>query len=199
MVDMILNDRRTPVTYKSARSSASGSKENAAGMDIIMIGYAGLAGAIRLFFEHETEIRGHFSPSFTELFIKESEECISGVHEAEKQLESAGVTGIHAAGEGGIYAALWDFAGGYGCGLRVFHKDIPVRQDTIEICELYGEDPYMIYSEGCFLLASDRANMLARRLSSGGCPANVIGYFTDDNDRVIINGEDRRYLTPYRG
>lgn len=169
------------------------------GLDLVMAGHAGYAGSIGLFYKYENEIRGRFSPSFTESHLKyQSTYNISALN-AVRTVDKETAPYVHTAGEGGIYAALWDFAEKNNCGLTAYLKEIPIRQETIEICDLYGQDPYMIYSGGCVLYATGKGNMLAGRLRQQGCPAAVIGHFTDSNDRVVINDDEKRFLTPYKG
>ena len=38
--------------------------------------------------------------------------------------------------------------------------------------------------------------MLAQQLQQQKIPAAVIGFLSADNDRVIVNGEERRFLEP---
>ena len=38
--------------------------------------------------------------------------------------------------------------------------------------------------------------MLAEQLQQQKIPAAVIGFLSADNDRVIVNGEERRFLEP---
>ena len=124
------------------------------------------------------------------------------------------------ASEGGIYAALWKLADKCGAGITVDLKKIPVRQETIEISNYFDFDPYMMESAGSLLMAvpEGRGEELVQALADGslgaGCnlnnngkngqnsgktefriPAAVIGKMTAGNDRVIINGDDRRFLT----
>jgi hydrogenase maturation factor len=124
------------------------------------------------------------------------------------------------ASEGGIYAALWRLADKCCSGLTVDMKKIPVRQETIEISNYFDFDPYMMESAGSLLMAvpKGRGEELVHALADGslgaGCnmnnngkngqnsdktefriPAAVIGKMTAGNDRVIISGDDRRFLT----
>ena len=35
-------------------------------------------------------------------------------------------------------------------------------------------------------------------LAAAGIPAVIIGHLTDDNDRVVLNDEEVRFLEPFR-
>ena len=50
--------------------------------------------------------------------------------------------------EGGIFGALWEMADGAGIGLDVALKRIPIQQETVEICEFFGVNPYQMLSDG---------------------------------------------------
>jgi hydrogenase expression/formation protein HypE len=43
---------------------------------------------------------------------------------------------------------------------------------------------------------TDQGEMLAEQLQQQKIPAAVIGFLSADNDRVIVNGEERRFLEP---
>ncbi|MCD8022849.1 MAG: hypothetical protein LUF30_07730 [Lachnospiraceae bacterium] len=81
-----------------------------------------------------------------------------------------------------------------GVGLEVDLRKIPVQQETIEICEYFDVNPYYLYSAGALLVGTEQAEALIAHLREIGIPAFVIGRVTDQNDRVIWNGENRRYL-----
>ena len=95
---------------------------------------------------------------------------------------------------GGIFAALWELAEAHKIGMTVYLKKIPVRQETIEICEVLEWNPYELLSGGCTILVTDNSNDVIPELLDQGIPAAFIGKVTDSNDRVILNGENVRYL-----
>ena len=103
---------------------------------------------------------------------------------------------MHDVTEGGIFGALWELAEASGIGLEIDLKKIPVRQETIEICEFFGLNPYELISSGCMLMAASDGNLLVRELEKEGIPAVVIGKAMEGNDRVLINEEERRFLEP---
>ena len=106
----------------------------------------------------------------------------------------AGASAMHDVTEGGILGALWEMAEASGVGLEIDLRAIPIRQETVEICEFFGLNPYGLISSGCMLIAADRGHDLARELEKAGIPAAVIGRATAGNDRIVQNGEERSYL-----
>lgn len=106
----------------------------------------------------------------------------------------SGIRVMHDASEGGILAALWELAESSGVGLTVDLRKIPIRQETVEVCEFCEVNPYTLASSGCLVLAADHGESLVERLGREGIPATVIGQLTDSHDRLICNAEERRYL-----
>ena len=92
--------------------------------------------------------------------------------------------------------ALWELAESSGVGLEIDLKKIPVKQETIEVCEFFGINPYELVSSGCMLMTSSDGNMLVRELEKDGIHAVVIGKAVDGNERVLLNEEERRFLEP---
>ena len=106
------------------------------------------------------------------------------------------VSAMHDVTEGGIYGALWEMAGASGLGLVANLRDIPIRQETVEICNHFDLNPYKLISSGSKLMATDRGDELVRELKAAGIHAAVIGCFTKGNDRLIINRDEKSYLEP---
>ena len=91
-------------------------------------------------------------------------------------------------------AALWELAEGAGVGLTIDIKKIPVRQETVEVCNQLNVNPYELLSGGCLLMTTRNGTGLAADLEAAGIPAAVIGRTTDSNDRLILNDGEERYL-----
>ena len=107
-----------------------------------------------------------------------------------------GVSAMHDVTEGGIFGALWEMAAASGVGLEVDLRKIPIRQETIEVCEVFDINPYMLISSGAMLIGTDHGSQLVEALKRAGIHGAVVGRATKGNDRVIINGEERRFLEP---
>lgn len=96
--------------------------------------------------------------------------------------------------DGGVFAGLWNMGEAAGVGLNVYMKDIPVRQETVEICNFFDVNPYQMQSEGSCLLLTENGYRLKRSLREKGISSEIIGFTTENNDRVVINREEKRYL-----
>ncbi len=122
---------------------------------------------------------------------------ISILPEAAGAIKS-GVCAMHAVSQGGISEALWEMAEAAGTGLEINFKQIPIRQETVEICEQLDLNPYRLLSGGALLMAADDGDSVVVELSVNGIPATVIGRATGGNDRVFVSedGMERRFLEP---
>ena len=49
---------------------------------------------------------------------------------------------------------------------------------------------------GALLMGTEDGEQLKDELNKVGIPAEVIGKITASNDRVVVKGEERRYLEP---
>ena len=199
--------------------SGAAGKRSFAGWDIVMSKYAGIEGTAML----AAEMRAKLADKFSEFFVKEAGGFTSMLSVRPEAVATQSIIPeavMMNASEGGIYAALWKLADKCGAGITVDLKKIPVRQETIEISNYFDFDPYMMESAGSLLMAvpEGRGEELVQALADGslgaGCnlnnngkngqnsgktefriPAAVIGKMTAGNDKVIINGDDRRFLT----
>ena len=115
-------------------------------------------------------------------------------------------------GKGGLFGALWEVCekirvvGSKECnqpgasmtGCRVDLLKVPVCQEIVEICELYDETPYETPSRDCFLIVWDeeRQEKLPEDYLRIIEKSVMIGRLTTDHKRILINGENIRYLTP---
>lgn len=164
------------------------------GMDIVVSKWIGIEGTAILAKEKEKELLSKYSTTFIER-AKDLDAYISVLSEAAVAVRS-GVSAMHDVTEGGIFGALWEMAEASGVGLEIDLKKIPVRQETVEICEFFGLNPYELISSGCMLMAAADGNLLVHELEKAGIPASVIGKATEGNDRVLYNEEEKRFLEP---
>lgn len=165
-----------------------------AGMDIVVTKWVGLEGTSIL----AKEMAAVLSTRFSESFIRRAQSfdsLLSVLPEAEVAVLS-GVDAMHDVTEGGIFGALWEMAESSGVGLEIELKKIPLKQETVEICEFFGISPYELISSGSMLMAAKDGNQLVLELQKAGIAAVVIGKATAGNDRILQNDGERRFLEP---
>lgn len=168
------------------------SKRIFTGGDIVQTKWIGMDGMLRIMQERGAELEKRFAPAFIRQILSHREALFSdkdaGVAKA------MGVSVMRQITEGGIFAALWELAKECECGLSVNMKEMPILQETVEVCEHFRMNPYQLTSTGSFLMVTDDGEALADALRQEGTAAAVIGRLTDGRDKIITNGEDVRYL-----
>ena len=164
------------------------------GDDILASKWIALEGTSIIAKEKEAELLQRY-PGELVRTAQKFDQYLSVLPEAKVAVMS-GVSAMHDVTEGGIFGALWELAESSGVGLEIDLRKIPVKQETIEVCEFFHINPYELISSGCMLMASPDGNTLVRELKKAGIHAAVIGKATAGNDRVLLNEEERRFLEP---
>lgn len=163
------------------------------GDDLVIIGDIALAGTA-LIVEKENEFLRQF---FSEGFLWDAWRSPS-LYGASKNITAQQyvmeMDAFYHLGTGGVLAGLWKAAEASEMGLFADLRKIPVRQETIEICERFDLNPYKLFSEGSILVGTLKGEELVRYCSDQGIPAAVIGKAVKGNDRILRSGENVRYL-----
>lgn len=168
-----------------------------AGYDIVMTKAIGLEGTAILAEERNEELLKRFTPQYVDIaksFIDE----LSIVDEAMVGIKY-GVAAMHDMSEGGVFGALWELGEAGNHGLKVDLKKITVRQETIELTHHFDINPYVMPSSGSLLMVTSDGQGLVNALEEAGICAAIIGKITEDNDRVIVNEDEKRFIEPPRG
>ncbi len=165
------------------------------GDDIVMTKWAGSYGAAELVMEKER--RAALRTRFREELLSRTEDYFHHLScsapEAAIALE-AGARAMHNASSSGVFSALWEMGEASGTGILAYLKKIPIRQETVEVCEFFDKNPYMIPSDGVLLIGIPKGELLVTLLAERGIPAAVIGTATRNHDRVVVNNGERRFL-----
>ena len=164
------------------------------GEDLIVTKAIGIEGTYIIATEHEKELL----ETLPESLIKRAQGFIKDISVVDEGLLAGryGVSAMHDITEGGIYGALWEMCEASGVGCEVDIKRIPVRQETIEIAEVFGLDPYRLISSGSMLIACRDGNGLLDEFSKAGIEASFIGRTNDTKKRIIRTNAGERFLTP---
>lgn len=162
------------------------------GDDLVVTKWIGLEGTSIIVKEKWKELSERFPEAMLEE-ARDFDKYLSVVKEA-GAASRFGADAMHDVTEGGIFGALWEMAECAGTGLEADLRKIPIRQETIEICEMYGLNPYGLISGGSLLIGTPDGYSLVRELEKLGIPSVVIGKAVPGNDRVVLNGGERRFL-----
>ena len=79
-------------------------------------------------------------------------------------------------------------------GLEADFRKVPIRQETIEVCEIFDLNPYKLQADGAVLIGIRGGEALVQRLRNEGFMAEVIGQTNSGNDRLLYSGGSARYL-----
>lgn len=170
------------------------------GAELVVTKWIGLEGTAVAAQEKEQELLGRF-PAYLVEEAKGFDRYLSVLPDASAALKAdtgKGICAMTDVSEGGIFGAFWKMGESSGVGLEIDLKKIPIRQETVEICNHLDLNPYELISGGSLLIAADDGYTLAESLEKEGIPAAVVGRATAGNDRIVWNGEEKRFLGPVR-
>jgi hydrogenase maturation factor len=156
------------------------------GDDIIVTGYAGLEGT------------GILSRSYNEYLITK---LPSEIIDAGKNMLNSisvvdvgilagqfGVNAMYDATEGGVLGAIWEVAEASNKGMYVYKESIPIKEETVKICDVLSINPYRLISSGCMIITCSNGKGLCDQLNKNGISANIVGKITEDNKIVNAGG-----------
>ena len=176
---------------KGCMVSTGGAKPD---MDIVITKWIGLEGTSIIAKDHEEELLTRLPQGLIDT-AKGFDQYLSVLPESRVAVEH-GVAAMHDITEGGIFGALLEMGEASGVGIDVDLKAIPVKQETIEVCEFFGINPYELISSGSMLIATNDGNGLVRKLADAGVAAAIIGKSNSSNDKRVISGDEVRFLEP---
>lgn len=171
------------------------------GQELVMVGYAGQMGADVILRKHFEELRTRFSESYLQgAYMDEKAYCVARVAKLLADAEELDILYMHDVSRGGVYGALWQLGVWMDKGFEVQHVDMNIRQETIEICEFYNINPYLLDGTGALLAVCPEGEKVVDTLFSLGITASVIGKVTEKKEKIIVvNDVDRRCLAPVNG
>lgn len=180
------------VTKEDDRAAALLTAKPKAGQELVITKWVALEGTAML----SSEKFELLSKKYPVPFIDEAKAFKEYLDIAEEMdiAIKAGISGCHDLSNGGVFAGLWEFASRAGLGLRVDLKKIPIRQETVEICEFFEINPYQLLSGGALILSTDNGERLVSALEAAGIPAAIVGTLEEGKDRLIINSDETRFL-----
>ena len=160
-----------------------------AGMDVVMFGTVGAEGAAAI----AREGRSVLERTLPEDML---DEMLDWQWEAKPDCtwDELGAKRVWPIGEGGLFAALWQMSLDTGTGFQIDLKQLPMRQETIEVCEVFDLNPYQLASAGSYLVAAANGNDMLWLCRQKGLRATLIGKLSGDHDKAIYNEDNIRFL-----
>ena len=114
------------------------------GEDLVVAGEIGISGTLVLISREKEKLRKYFSECF--LYMSEDTLQKCKVSREDDFWMDKRISALYFTEEGGILSGLWKMAEASGVGLDVDLRKIPIRQETIEVCERLDVDPYKLES-----------------------------------------------------
>ena len=167
------------------------------GIDIVMAGTIAIGTTSIITNLYENKLREKFHDTFVDDCLKISE--FIDIKDITEIAGGQNIAYMHRVSDGGVFAAAWEMASAVNLGIEIDIKKIPVWQETIEIAEVFEYNPYMTDGTGAVLIATRDGKTLVEKLKDKGIYAEVIGNITSGKDRVVMNGDEKRFLEPPRG
>lgn len=168
------------------------SNMGSANQDIVLLKWIGLEGTFRAMREKEEELSKRFVPTFLNQIRQMEQELFSA--DAIAVAREHGASAMQQITAGGILATLWEMAEASDVGMEVELKQMAIRQETVEVCEFCHLNPYQLTSAGSVLIFTERGEELVQRYEELGIQAALLGRTTTDSARVILGGEEKRFL-----
>lgn len=162
------------------------------GQDVIMTDVAAIEGSYILTNYFKDEILKKYSQSYYDKCCVGKDRLFNW--RTALTAIGCGASYVHNLSTGGVLNGLWELASFGNVGLDIDFKKIPVKQEIIEVCELFDLNPYQLASGGSFLMTGDSTQDIAGVLKKSGIMACRIGITTDSRDRILRNEEEIRYL-----
>ena len=160
---------------------------------IVVAGNIGMAGTVILADNGMEELLTRFSREYTDKAI----DVCSRVDAREiiRICRKTGAEYIRPLSETGIFGGLWEMSQTEDVGFDVYIKNIPILQETVEVANFFDVNPYEMLSTGAVLATVKDADALTNALMTAGISAYVIGSTNKSNDKLIINEDEKRFLT----
>ena len=162
------------------------------GDDLVVAGVIAIEGTQILIEKEKEKLLEYFSDGFLWNTVRTLEKC-----RVPEMLSEPFKDEIHARydlGTGGVLSGLWKMTEASETGLRADLRAIPVRQETIEICERLDVNLYKLLSDGAVLLGCTDGAKVVQECLHQQIPAAVIGKAVEGNDRLMYSGGLTRYL-----
>jgi hydrogenase maturation factor len=118
----------------------------------------------------------------------EAEKILASAAEKERLLYAKKLSGQS------IRSILWEIPESAGIGISADLRSIPIRQETVEIFELAGKDPYEAPCSDLWVILSLPEAGSAEALREAGLPAAKIGETTGGHDKLLRSGDHISYL-----
>lgn len=162
-------------------------------LELLFIGHVATEGVLRILYQKEWQLQERFASHYLHR-LKQETSNIDQTAVIQALLSHSHLSSIHAIVNGGVFSCLWDISLQYNTGFEVDIRKFPILQETIEVCEFYGLNPYMMTSVGAFVIVCEHGDAVVEDLKNRGMTVQTIGKLHETKDKCIHNREEIRYL-----
>lgn len=178
--------------HSASKSAATRPDKRAlAGLDIIVAGNIAAEECTKVTLSRRDELNTRLADWLLASVVKIGDAL--SVQEAANIARNKSIY-MHDISSGGIFTALWEMGEYLDCGMEVDLHSIPVRQEIIEVCEFYELNPYEMDSAGSMLIVTEDSESILSELLAAGIRAARVGSITASKARIILSGEEKRFL-----
>ena len=164
-------------------------------MDVLVTRYIGIRGTAILAREYRDDLVNRY-PKW---LVEEACQFDSDINsDSEDIIYDANIVYSKEYTEFGIFEALFQMSRELKCGLEINIKDIPIKQETVEICEFTGVNPYALYAGYSSVVVAQDGKKAVEFFEKNGISATIVGTTAKDNDKIVINEDERGFLPHIR-
>ncbi len=164
--------------------------------DIIIISYIALDSVGEIVENKYDELKKYFNIRYLDNLIieaKKNNEMINSNAFIEKIKQIIEYDDLYLLNNISILNFLYEYAKKSNKGIRIYQKNIPIKQICIEICEFYSINPYRLASNFICIFC-DNALRALENLKYNNIIAKHVGYVTDGRDKIIVDKEEIQYI-----
>jgi hydrogenase expression/formation protein HypE len=161
-------------------------------LDLVVTKWIGMAGTGLIASHKQKDLEQRYTSDYIDRAKAMLDDI--GVKGEEIVLRKQPFYALHYLGTGGIYGALWQFSLAHQTGIQVVLEDIPMRQETIEVCEFFDVNPYELDSTGSMMIATDDGAGLVEAMEQAGIPATIIGRTVRGKEKSISRDGELGHL-----
>lgn len=160
------------------------------GCDLVMLGYTAGQETCRILTQNYEKLKKLF-PAF---WLEGAKDPLHyEIREIPEAAQSAAAFWFPV-GDRGLFEALWLLGEEYRVGMEIDFRRIPIRQETIELCEWAKKDPYEEPCGRVYLAAAENGLAFQELCRENGISAAVIGRLNGKEARTLKKGDEIRYL-----
>ncbi len=171
------------------------SEADAEDLSLIMCGYAGTLGTVLIYESNRDALLTRYSETYLRT-VDKFQQLLQIDTALGATAFANGAVHAHAVSRRGVYGAVLELAEKFDRGVTISLDAIPVKQETIELCEFVGETPYTIDGMGAVIFVAKDGAAVEAALREMGREAAVIGHFIKEKKRVVTHDGVESHLNP---